>query len=266
MLLRSVTQHVKDQNWFAVGVDFVIVVIGVYIGIQVSNWNEERIEVQRGEYFSNRLLEDMQLELSIFEGEAEYYSTVYDYAKRAIELVDVDDPAFDNEFVVSAYNASQYFYGEPARATYDELIATGNLYLLENENLRSAALFLYNSTVRLRLSTYVLESAYRERVRRAMPYDVQNAVREQCGDVIDELTGFSSGIPADCRIDLDQGRIAAAAATLRNNTELRSDLAFFLSSLGYFISDVAAARRQTEQRLDGSYVDPSSLMPAQERH
>lgn len=40
MLLRRITQHVKAQNWFAVGIDFVIVVIGVYIGIQVSNWNE----------------------------------------------------------------------------------------------------------------------------------------------------------------------------------------------------------------------------------
>ncbi|EED31533.1 conserved hypothetical protein [gamma proteobacterium NOR5-3] len=42
MILRSLTKHVKDQNWFAVGLDFAIVVIGVFIGIQVANWNEER--------------------------------------------------------------------------------------------------------------------------------------------------------------------------------------------------------------------------------
>ncbi len=42
MLLRRVTQHVKDQNWFAVFVDLLIVVVGVYIGIQVANWNAER--------------------------------------------------------------------------------------------------------------------------------------------------------------------------------------------------------------------------------
>ena len=39
MLLRRITKHVKEQNWFAVGIDFVIVVIGVFIGIQVANWN-----------------------------------------------------------------------------------------------------------------------------------------------------------------------------------------------------------------------------------
>jgi hypothetical protein len=40
MLLRRITQHVKDQNWFAVSIDFVIVVVGVFIGIQVANWND----------------------------------------------------------------------------------------------------------------------------------------------------------------------------------------------------------------------------------
>jgi len=44
MILRRVTEHVKAQNWFAVGIDFLIVVVGVFIGIQVANWNEGRIE------------------------------------------------------------------------------------------------------------------------------------------------------------------------------------------------------------------------------
>ena len=42
MLLRRITKHVKDQNWFAVGIDFVIVVVGVFIGLQVANWNDDR--------------------------------------------------------------------------------------------------------------------------------------------------------------------------------------------------------------------------------
>ena len=40
MLLRRISQDLKDQNWTAVGIDFLIVVVGVFIGIQVSNWNE----------------------------------------------------------------------------------------------------------------------------------------------------------------------------------------------------------------------------------
>lgn len=42
MLLRRFSKHVEDQNWFAVALDFVIVVIGVFMGFQLNNWNEAR--------------------------------------------------------------------------------------------------------------------------------------------------------------------------------------------------------------------------------
>jgi hypothetical protein len=36
MLLRSIKKHLKDQKWFAVAIDFIIVVFGVFIGIQLG--------------------------------------------------------------------------------------------------------------------------------------------------------------------------------------------------------------------------------------
>ena len=59
MLLRSITKHVKDQNWFAVFIDFLIVVVGVFIGIQVANWNTERIAQENEGDFLNRLHKDV---------------------------------------------------------------------------------------------------------------------------------------------------------------------------------------------------------------
>jgi hypothetical protein len=47
MILRSVMKHVRDQNWFAVGIDFLIVVVGVFIGIQVANWNDAQADRAR---------------------------------------------------------------------------------------------------------------------------------------------------------------------------------------------------------------------------
>jgi hypothetical protein len=48
MILRRLTKHVKGQNWFAVGLDFVIVVVGILIAFQITNWaNEnERREIE----------------------------------------------------------------------------------------------------------------------------------------------------------------------------------------------------------------------------
>lgn len=47
MIFRRIKAHVEKENWFAVGIDFFIVVIGVFIGIQVANWNEARAEQER---------------------------------------------------------------------------------------------------------------------------------------------------------------------------------------------------------------------------
>ena len=38
MILRRITQHVKEQNWFAVGLDFLIVVIGVGAAMLGQQW------------------------------------------------------------------------------------------------------------------------------------------------------------------------------------------------------------------------------------
>ncbi len=60
MLLRRITQHIKDQNWFAVFIDFFIVIAGVFIGIQVANWNEARGERERRDQIVDALVTDLR--------------------------------------------------------------------------------------------------------------------------------------------------------------------------------------------------------------
>ena len=47
MLLRRVIDHVRTQNWTAIGIDFVIVVVGVFIGLQVQEWSAARDDDER---------------------------------------------------------------------------------------------------------------------------------------------------------------------------------------------------------------------------
>jgi hypothetical protein len=85
MILRSLTKHVKDQNWFAVGLDFAIVVIGVFIGIQVANWNE--LQAERGQ--TERMLSDLIVDLEEMREHAAYQSD--DYLKLATLTDDLLD-------------------------------------------------------------------------------------------------------------------------------------------------------------------------------
>ena len=40
MILRRITANFRRQDWMAVVIELVIVILGVFIGIQVSNWNQ----------------------------------------------------------------------------------------------------------------------------------------------------------------------------------------------------------------------------------
>ncbi|UPT64857.1 MAG: hypothetical protein M0D54_10400 [Hyphomonadaceae bacterium JAD_PAG50586_4] len=46
MLLRRVVAHLRKQEWTAVALDFLIVVLGVFVGLQVNNWNTARADRQ----------------------------------------------------------------------------------------------------------------------------------------------------------------------------------------------------------------------------
>ena len=60
MILRRITEHVKTQNWFAVAIDFLIVVVGVFIGLQVANWNDARQDRVDEAFFLEALHEDIK--------------------------------------------------------------------------------------------------------------------------------------------------------------------------------------------------------------
>jgi hypothetical protein len=46
MILRRLTTAFRKQDWFTVVVETLIVVFGVFMGLQVNNWNAARAELR----------------------------------------------------------------------------------------------------------------------------------------------------------------------------------------------------------------------------
>ena len=42
MILRRLAEGVRQQDWFTVVVEVLIVVVGIFLGLQVDDWNEGR--------------------------------------------------------------------------------------------------------------------------------------------------------------------------------------------------------------------------------
>jgi len=59
VILQRLCGHMKKQDWTAVSLDFVIVVLGVFMGLQVQNWNEARLQQQTARVYVERIRDDL---------------------------------------------------------------------------------------------------------------------------------------------------------------------------------------------------------------
>ena len=64
MILRRVVMRLKQQEWTAVVIEVAIVVLGVFIGIQVSNWNEDRKEHALEAVYLDRIAGDVRSDVA----------------------------------------------------------------------------------------------------------------------------------------------------------------------------------------------------------
>jgi len=55
MLLRNVMRHFGNQEWTAIGLDLLIVVVGVFIGLQVQQWADGQRQARMEDFYTQRL-------------------------------------------------------------------------------------------------------------------------------------------------------------------------------------------------------------------
>jgi hypothetical protein len=164
MILRRVIEHVKAQNWTAVVLDFVIVVIvvmGVFIGIQVSNWNDARADHVKEAAYMAQLIDDLSADLGSIDRAVNIARARMAVISLVLERAETEPPpatfyfqncAFEPCSGLQTFEAPAAFSSDhpsaandtlsdlrrynPVRHTYDALISTGDIGLLRNSVLR----------------------------------------------------------------------------------------------------------------------------------
>ena len=147
MLLRRITDHVKAQNWTAVGLDFLIVVVGVFIGIQVSNWNDARAQRAQEALYLQRLSQDFELIITRLETGLGASRASVEAGQVLLEFIEASEAGGESPTREEAASALGRVGGSSApagpSATFAEMVATGNLSIIRDQALRDA-LFAYD--------------------------------------------------------------------------------------------------------------------------
>src|SRR4051812_34334601 len=107
MIYKRVAARLRAQDWVAITIELAIVVVGVFIGSWVANWNQARVDMRD----TRELLIQLKPELVALEGFSTqtraYYALTRKYAQVAFAGWANDPRISDHDFVVAAYQASQ---------------------------------------------------------------------------------------------------------------------------------------------------------------
>lgn len=242
MLLRRVIAHVKDQNWFAVGLDFVIVVVGVFVGLQVSNWNASLDETRRAVIYLERMHADLETDLGNYQDSIGFWRQTSDYGLTALDYVDTGEPG-DNTYwqvLLAFYQASQVDEFQTTQTTYDEVTSAGEWRLINDNDIRESLASYYSSGDN---PTLTLFPQYREHVRGIVPIAVQTYIWENCYSVGTDNQQYLLDCDAPVS-DLESARIV---------NQLSADTAL-MSELRYWVSNMRVATSVSRARMSAAIL------------
>lgn len=227
--LRQVTAHLKEQNWIAVILDFVIVVIGVFVGLQVNNWNEARHDTVRGQEYLQRIHSDVLEDVGALDRRLAFWGDVADYGNAALDFAEngklTNGSAWDT--LLAFYQASQIWPFTTSDGTYQELIAAGDLGLVSDSDLRHSLADYYVTGSRRLARRVDVIPAYREEIRGLTPMSVQRQIWAHCHRFLSD----DRQLLIDCESPITEVEARTILASYVESRETIKGLRFWMTDL-----------------------------------
>lgn len=139
MILRDLAEALRQQSWFTVVLEVLVVVVGIFIGLQADSWNEGRKTQLLERQYLERLHHDISRSLAHAEENSGSMQRQYLWEERMLEslksceLNDADHDVFSSGLMFLA----QFTPDPLIRGTIDELVSTGQFGVISDIELRS---------------------------------------------------------------------------------------------------------------------------------
>ncbi|WP_300544525.1 hypothetical protein [Maricaulis sp.] len=137
MILARISRAIREQNWFAVALEFVIVIAGVVIGFQITAWNADRQDRVAESMALARIQQDIEQNIAELSeridrnAEQDENFRILADAVTAGSVRDEDRAAFEDGMA-----RILYFSRPPlSQPSYDALEQSGDLALIRSDRL-----------------------------------------------------------------------------------------------------------------------------------
>jgi len=146
-LFRRIRQKLIDSGsvskylLYAIG-EILLVVIGILIALQVNNWNEQRIKLSEEKYFLENLIENVVSDSALVQNLLIDQTEKIASMDTALYMMDNAEAFVASEFSEHLNDMIGFANFTSNRTTYDNLIASGKISYIGNQQLVNA-LFTY---------------------------------------------------------------------------------------------------------------------------
>jgi len=172
MLIRRLVAHLKTQNWMTLSVELIVVVLGLFIGLQLDTWWEGRKELQLEKAYLYDLSEDFDTNQSyLLEASAGLEriirSMIVLLEQSKLETPKMDADALNGHFAL-VQSLPSFF---AVRRAYSNLTGSGDLRLIRDRELKNALADYYAQTEQILM---VMQTHESELVQTFQPYIIKN--------------------------------------------------------------------------------------------
>ncbi len=146
MILRRLVEALRKQDWLTVVIETLIVVLGVFLGIQLGNLNESQADKAREREYIAQIILDLEDDLVMTDLVLHQVNQFYahgDYLDKALTVPDfrIEDPDY---LAFSVARAGYTRFPVFSRNAIDELISVGGLTLLRDRAIKREILDYYD--------------------------------------------------------------------------------------------------------------------------
>ncbi len=224
MITHRIATALRRQEWVTIVIEFVLVIAGVLIALQVDQWNDARKERAVELTLLAAAREDVERDELSLENADLALATVSELGAVAIAALKADD-CVDNCWttLVAFFHASQWIDVQLLRSTYEEMKRMG---LPRDAELRSAFSTYYDLNDQSAI-LFAEFPRYREVVRSTIPAATQEYLWRECFRV----DGRHQFLIADCPPPENGGGARETIGLLRSNPDVEMTLNFWISTV-----------------------------------
>lgn len=215
----------RQIPWLRVFVEGAVIVASILLAFGIDAWWDFRQERRAEREYITRIIADLRETRANIIEVAEHYQLLLRHGAAIQPILTGAEPVPVDTlgFVASVLQASRVTSPVIARNTYDDLISTGNLRVIESDTLR-IALSRFYATIDYQLNPVDYsrdQGPYRETVRGILPVDLQMAIRASCLE----------DAPLTCSTDFPQYPVEDLARALLSEPELDRELNFSMQAM-----------------------------------